>query len=155
MENDEGFTTSLRSGELRYSPWSLAATVLISDPGGELSPFGDPGSALLERTEATDSLASTYEAIAATMGFGDRGGSDVMLPIIAFVLASVAAAATMMLTSRGPTGGLSVTAGAFMFILVWMGLGPTMFGVSWALAAVPTSLVLLAAVFTFKRGAFA
>ena len=155
VENDEGFTTSLRSGELRYSPWSLAATVLISDPGGELSPFGDPGSALLERTEATDSLASTYEAIAATMGFGDRGGSDVMLPIIAFVLASVAAAATMMLTSRGPTGGLSVTAGAFVFILVWMGLGPTMFGVSWALAAVPTSLVLLAAVFTFKRGTFA
>ena len=155
VENDEGFTTSLRSGELRYSPWSLAATVLISDPGGELSPFGDPGSALLERTEATDSLASTYDAIAATMGFGDRGGSDVMLPIIAFVLASVAAAATMMLTSRGPTGGLSVTAGAFVFILVWMGLGPTMFGVSWALAAVPTSLVLLAAVFTFKRGAFA
>ena len=155
VENDEGFTTSLRSGELRYSPWSLAATVLISDPGGELSPFGDPGSALLERTEATDSLASTYDAIAATMGFGDRGGSDVMLPIIAFVLAAVLGGITVMVTSRGPTGGLPVVAGALVFIFVWMGLGPMWFGVSWALAAVPTSLVLLAAVFTFKRGAFA
>ena len=155
VENDEGFTTSLRSGELRYSPWSLAATVLISDPGGELSPFGDRGSALLERTEATDSLASTYDAIAATMGFGDRGGSDVMLPIIAFVLAAVLGGITVMVTSRGPTGGLPVVAGALVFIFVWMGLGPMWFGVSWALAAVPTSLVLLAAVFTFKKGAFA
>ena len=155
VENDEGFTTSLRSGELRYSPWSLAATVLISDPGRELAPLGDPDSDLLQSTEAEAGLKDTYEAIAATMGFGDRAGSDVMMPIIAFVLASVAAGATMMLTSRGPTGGLSVTAGAFVFILVWMGLGPTMFGVSWALAAIPTALVLLAAVFTFKRTAVA
>ena len=155
VENEAGLTTHLKSGELRYSLWSLAATVLITDPGALLSPVGNSDSPLLEESETEEGIKDAYGDLAEAMGFGDQAGASVMLPIIAFVLASAAGGVTVMLTSRGPTGGLSVAAGALVFILIWMGLGPKWFGVSWALAAVPTVIVLLVAVFTFKRTAVA
>ena len=141
-----GCAFTLEPGDIRVSPWSRSTGVNIT---ALLSPILDASKPITSQGGVRATVAEML--ITGGVNPDDAGGlSQTLTTVLWLVLATVSGAALFVLT--GMSSG-SMYLGTFVWLVIWAGLGPFVAGIPYAMAYMPTALLMLSGgILVLKRG---